>query len=55
MAGDINTLNKFDVIKFAKNIISEVEALRSFKTATDEVTTQRFNVPTESRLNTFLD
>jgi hypothetical protein len=50
---DINILNKFDVIKFAKDIISEVESVRSYRTVTDEDTKQSYNIPIESRINAF--
>jgi hypothetical protein len=50
---NINTLNKFDIIKFAKNILNEVESIRSYTIATDEDTSQKYNVPTESRVNAF--
>jgi hypothetical protein len=49
----VNTLHKFDLIKFAKEIISEVDNVRSYNKTVDSNTKEAFSVPTESRLNAF--
>lgn len=46
MFSDKSTLIKFDIINFAKNILTEIEKIRAFDKLTDEV-------PTESRINAF--
>jgi len=48
---DKSTLSKFDIIKFAKNILSEVEEIRAFDGLADEETADNFKVPNESRIN----
>lgn len=49
-----NSLNNFDIIEFAKSILTEVDSVRSFSSAgLDEKTQQEFNIPTESRVNAF--
>jgi len=50
---DKSTLSKFDIIKFAKNILSEVENVRAFESLVDEDTADNFKVPNESRVNAF--
>src|SRR5574342_124630 len=49
----INTLYKFDVITFAKDVLDEVDRIRSFNQVSDLETGESFNIPTESRLNAF--
>ena len=44
---------EFDVIGFAKSIMSEVESVRSFEKVKDDKTGEGFQLPTESRLNAF--
>ena len=46
--------NEFDVIGFAKSLMSEIESVRSFRQANDDKTGEGFQVPTESRINSFL-
>jgi hypothetical protein len=46
--------NEFDVIGFAKSLMSEVEGIRSFRQVKDDKTGEGFQVPTESRVNAFL-
>ena len=46
-------LTKFDVIKFAKNILNEIEEVRSFDNAFDEQTDNNFKIANESRINAF--
>ena len=43
----------FDVISFAKKIMSEVESIRSFTKTKDEKTGEGFQLPTETRINAF--
>ena len=50
---DINTLSKFDVIKFAKDIINEVESVRAYRETTDDKTEQKNHTPIESKINAF--
>lgn len=45
---------EFDVIGFAKSIMTEIEGIRSFEKVTDKETGTGFQLPTESRLNAFL-
>ena len=50
----LQAVSDFDVIEFARNIMSEVEALRSYNSdQSDDSTAQKENKPTESRLNAF--
>lgn len=44
---------EFDVIGFAKRMMSEIEGIRSFKQVKDDKTGEGFQVPTESRTNAF--
>lgn len=48
MLSDKSTLVKFDVINFAKNILTEIEKIRAFDNFIDEN-----SIPTESRINAF--
>lgn len=48
-----NTFNNFDVIGFAKNIINEIENIRSFDISTNSETSPNSSVPIESRINAF--
>lgn len=50
---DKSTLTKFDVINFAKNILTEIEKIRAFDKLVDEESIDNFKVPTESRINAF--
>ena len=50
---NINFTSKFDVIGFAKNIINEIESVRSYKMVKDDDTKDNFGAPTESRINAF--
>jgi hypothetical protein len=50
---DTTALAKFDVIEFAKGIMSEIDQIRSFDELVDENTGENFRVPAESRINTF--
>lgn len=43
----------FDVIGFAKELMIEIESIRSYKEQKDEKTGDGFQLPTESRLNAF--
>lgn len=45
---------EFDVIGFAKKIMSEIESIRSFEDISDEKTGEGIQFPTESRINAFL-
>lgn len=47
------SFKEFDIIKFAREVISEIENIRSYSQATDEKTAESFNLPTESRINAF--
>lgn len=49
-----NTLNKFDVIGFAKKIIGEIDSVRSYSNDTDSETQSGFKRPEESRVNAFM-
>lgn len=44
---------EFDVIGFAKSLMSEIESIRSFKNVKDDKTGEGFQLPTESRVNAF--
>jgi len=48
-----DSLMNFDVISFARKILSEVESIRSFSKVTDDKTGQQFQLYAESRLNAF--
>ena len=48
-----NTFNNFDVIGFAKNIINEIENIRSFDLSTNSETSPNSSIPVESRVNAF--
>lgn len=56
---ETNTLSNFDIIEFAKSILNEVESIRSYVETIGDVTVngntsqQEFNIPVESRVNTF--
>lgn len=51
----LNTAFKFDLIEFARGIIKELDAVRSYQdTGQDNNNSQGFHQPAESRLNTFL-
>lgn len=49
----VNTIHKFDIIKFAQELINEVEQIRAYSSLVDTDSEQKFNLPTESRINTF--
>lgn len=49
----INAIAEFDIIKFAKDILGEVNAIRSVSKITDEKTKSQYQWPIESRLNAF--
>lgn len=49
----INQNIEFDIISFAKDILKEIEALRSFNELGDDSTEPGLRTPLESRLNTF--
>ena len=48
-----DSLTNFDVISFARKILSEVENIRSFSKVTDEKTGEMFQLHSESRTNAF--
>jgi len=48
-----NTFNNFDIIGFAKNIINEIENIRSFDVSVNSETSPNSNIPMESRVNAF--
>jgi hypothetical protein len=51
---DFETTTDFDIIEFAKNIINEVENIRSYMLLqTDDNTSQKIKKPIESRVNAF--
>jgi hypothetical protein len=49
----IRALSKFDVIKFARSVLSEVENTRSYDLIFDNESKQGSHLPTESRVNAF--
>ncbi len=49
----VDTIHNFDVVGFAKSILSEVERIRAFSQLKDTETAEDFTIPTESRLNAF--
>lgn len=50
---DTNALDKFDVIKFAKDMLAEVDQVRAYELIPDDQTKEGLKVPSESRLNAF--
>jgi len=50
---DANALDKFDVIKFAKDMLAEVDQIRAYERIPDDKTKEGLKVPSESRLNAF--
>jgi hypothetical protein len=44
---------KFDVIGFARNVLAEIENIRSYRKVQDDNTKEDFGLPVESRLNAF--
>lgn len=50
---DTNALDKFDVIKFAKDMLAEVDQIRAYELIPDDQTKEGLKVPSESRLNAF--
>jgi hypothetical protein len=50
---DINAIAQFDVIKFARGMLSEVDAIRAVSAVTDDKTKSESQWPIESRLNAF--
>jgi hypothetical protein len=51
---NIIALSQFDIITFAKSLMSEVDKIRSFTLkSTDDATQQQYQQPIESRLNAF--
>lgn len=53
-SSNTNAIAQFDVIKLAREILQEVETMRSYSEFVDENTKQGFQIPSESRLNAFL-
>jgi len=53
MDSNIGAITKFDVISFAKSILSEVGKVRAFANTTDDITQEGFTLSKESRINAF--
>jgi hypothetical protein len=50
---DTNALDKFNVIKFAKDMLAEVDQIRAYDLIPDDQTKEGLKIPSESRLNAF--
>jgi hypothetical protein len=53
MDSNIGAITKFDVISFAKSILSEVGKVRAFADTTDDITQEGFTLSKESKINAF--